>query len=63
MTFNIIEDVKIDIRSTLQCFGSAFIHCDISAGIGATWKVAQLEEGSTVAIFGLGAVGLAVISI
>lgn len=25
------------------------------------WKVAQVEEGSTVAVFGLGAVGLAVI--
>lgn len=30
------------------------------AGIGAAWKVANVEEGSTVAIFGLGAVGLAV---
>lgn len=32
----------------------------VGAGIGAAWKVAQVEEGSTVAIFGLGAVGLAV---
>ena len=30
------------------------------AGIGAAWKVADVEEGSTVAIFGLGPVGLAV---
>ncbi len=30
------------------------------AGVGAAWKVAKVEEGSTVAIFGLGAVGLAV---
>ena len=29
-------------------------------GVGAAWKVAQVEEGSTVAIFGLGSVGLAV---
>ncbi|KAM4075199.1 hypothetical protein ACB094_10G150800 [Castanea mollissima] len=29
-------------------------------GIGAAWKVAEVEEGSTVAIFGLGPVGLAV---
>ncbi|KAK7828667.1 alcohol dehydrogenase-like 2 [Quercus suber] len=28
-------------------------------GIGAAWKVAEVEEGSTVAIFGLGPVGLA----
>lgn len=31
------------------------------AGVGAAWKVAEVEQGSTVAIFGLGAVGLAVI--
>lgn len=31
------------------------------AGVGAAWKVADVEQGSTVAIFGLGAVGLAVI--
>lgn len=30
-------------------------------GLGAAWKVAGVEVGSTVAIFGLGAVGLAVI--
>lgn len=29
-------------------------------GVGAAWKVADVEKGSTVAIFGLGAVGLAV---
>jgi len=29
-------------------------------GLGAVWNVAQVEEGSTVAVFGLGAVGLAV---
>ncbi|KAF3630990.1 Alcohol dehydrogenase-like 7 [Capsicum annuum] len=32
----------------------------VSTGLGAAWKVAEVEEGSTVAIFGLGAVGLAV---
>ena len=32
----------------------------IVLGVGAAWKLAQVEEGSTVAIFGLGTVGLAV---
>lgn len=32
----------------------------MGAGVGAAWKVAEVEEGSTVAIFGLGSVGLAV---
>lgn len=30
------------------------------AGVGAAWKVAGVTPGSNVAIFGLGAVGLAV---
>jgi S-(hydroxymethyl)glutathione dehydrogenase/alcohol dehydrogenase len=30
------------------------------AGVGAAWKLAKVEPGSSVAIFGLGAVGLAV---
>lgn len=29
-------------------------------GVGAAWKTANVKEGSTVAIFGLGSVGLAV---
>lgn len=33
----------------------------MNAGLGAAWKVAEVEEGSTVAIFGLGAVGLSVL--
>ncbi|KAL1225805.1 Alcohol dehydrogenase-like 2 [Cardamine amara subsp. amara] len=39
---------------------AALLSCCVSTGIGAVWKVADVEEGSTVAIFGLGAVGLAV---
>ncbi|KAK8347778.1 hypothetical protein V6Z12_A06G039400 [Gossypium hirsutum] len=39
---------------------ACLLSCGISTGIGAAWKVADIEEGSTVAIFGLGTVGLAV---
>ncbi|CAF2046213.1 unnamed protein product [Brassica rapa] len=40
---------------------AALLSCGVStAGVGAAWKVANVEEGSTVAVFGLGAVGLAV---
>ena len=35
--------------------------CGVSTGLGAAWKTCNVEEGSTVAVFGLGAVGLAVI--
>ncbi|CAA7031028.1 unnamed protein product [Microthlaspi erraticum] len=39
---------------------AALLSCGVSTGVGAAWKVADVEEGSTVAVFGLGAVGLAV---
>lgn len=35
--------------------------CGVSTGLGAAWKTCNVEEGSTVAVFGLGAVGLAII--
>ncbi|XP_062097610.1 alcohol dehydrogenase-like 1 [Humulus lupulus] len=39
---------------------ACLLSCGVSTGVGAAWKVAMVEEGSTVAIFGLGTVGLAV---
>ena len=33
---------------------------DFNLGVGAAWKTAQVEQGSTVVIFGLGSIGLAV---
>ena len=35
--------------------------CGVSTGLGAVWNTTKVEVGSTVAVFGLGAVGLAVI--
>lgn len=32
-----------------------------STGLGAAWNTCNVEEGSSVAVFGLGAVGLAII--
>lgn len=34
--------------------------CGVSTGVGAAWKTADVEAGSTVVIFGLGSIGLAV---
>ncbi|XP_052162174.1 alcohol dehydrogenase-like 2 isoform X2 [Oryza glaberrima] len=39
---------------------ACLLSCGISTGVGAAWKVAAVEPGSSVAVFGLGAVGLAV---
>lgn len=35
--------------------------CGVSTGLGAVWNTCKVETGATVAVFGLGAVGLAVI--
>ncbi|CAN6199853.1 unnamed protein product [Urochloa humidicola] len=39
---------------------ACLLSCGVATGFGAAWKFAAVEPGSTVAIFGLGAVGLAV---
>ncbi|KAH9312170.1 hypothetical protein KI387_027205, partial [Taxus chinensis] len=36
------------------------LSCGVATGFGAAWKVANIEKGSTVVIFGLGTVGLSV---
>ncbi|XWS25303.1 hypothetical protein CRYUN_Cryun27aG0057700 [Craigia yunnanensis] len=50
----------VKISSEIPVDKACLLSCGVSTGIGAAWKVADIEEGSTVAIFGLGAVGLAV---
>ncbi|KAK9145811.1 hypothetical protein Sjap_005714 [Stephania japonica] len=50
--------VKIDSDSPLKKV--SLLSCGVSTGLGAAWNTANVQPGSTVAIFGLGAVGLAV---
>ncbi|KAJ0981382.1 hypothetical protein J5N97_009637 [Dioscorea zingiberensis] len=50
--------VKVDPQVPPQF--ACLLSCGVSTGVGAAWKVAGVGPGSTVAIFGLGAVGLAV---
>ncbi|XVF39563.1 hypothetical protein PTKIN_Ptkin01aG0043800 [Pterospermum kingtungense] len=50
----------VKISSEIPIDKACLLSCGVSTGIGAAWKVADIEEGSTVAIFGLGAIGLAV---
>lgn len=38
---------------------ACLLSCGITTGLGGVWKVGNVEKGSTVAIFGLGTVGLA----
>ncbi|CAL4937990.1 unnamed protein product [Urochloa decumbens] len=50
--------VKLDpaVPPKLACL----LSCGGGTGVGAAWKLAKVERGSSVAIFGLGSVGLAV---
>ncbi|KAL4186065.1 hypothetical protein AMTRI_Chr09g31920 [Amborella trichopoda] len=50
--------VKIDPLAPMEKV--CLLSCGVSAGLGAVWKVADISKGSTVAIFGLGTVGLSV---
>lgn len=49
----IADETPLDIACLLGC--------GVSTGLGAVWKTTNIEEGSSVAVFGLGAVGLAAI--
>ncbi|XP_047325352.1 alcohol dehydrogenase-like 7 [Impatiens glandulifera] len=50
--------VKID--PSIPPNRACLLSCGVSTGVGAAWKTAEVEAGSTVAVFGLGAIGLAV---
>ena len=50
--------VKIDPR--IPPSAASFLSCGFSTGYGAAWKDARVEKGSSVAVLGLGAVGLGV---
>ncbi|KAL1324640.1 hypothetical protein HN51_034808 [Arachis hypogaea] len=52
--------VKVD--PSINPAHASFISCGFSTGYGAAWKEAKVESGSSVAVFGLGAVGLGAIS-
>lgn len=54
-----ISLVKIDKRAPLDKV--CLLGCGITTGIGAVMNTAKVEAGSTVAVFGLGAIGLSVI--
>ncbi|WP_367106368.1 S-(hydroxymethyl)glutathione dehydrogenase/class III alcohol dehydrogenase [uncultured Psychrobacter sp.] len=54
-----ISIAKIDKDAPLEKV--CLLGCGVTTGIGAVMNTAQVEEGSTVAIFGLGGIGLAAV--
>lgn len=49
----VADDAPLDTCSLLGC--------GVSTGLGAVWNTTDIEAGSSVAVFGLGAVGLSVV--
>lgn len=58
LVINVNYLLKIDPNTPLP--DASFLSCGFSTGYGATWKEAMVQNGSSVAVFGLGAVGLGV---
>ena len=52
-----ISCAKIDKKLPLA--KASLLGCGVSTGLGAVWNTCKVEAGSTVGVFGLGAVGLA----
>lgn len=50
--------VKVDPAAPLEKI--CLLSCGVTAGLSSVWNVAKVEKGSSVAIFGLGTLGLAV---
>ncbi|MEM7405280.1 MAG: Zn-dependent alcohol dehydrogenase [Pseudomonadota bacterium] len=51
----------VPMSSEIDFKSAALIGCGITTGVGAAIKTAEVEPGSTVAVFGCGGVGLSVI--
>jgi len=54
-----ISCAKINSKADLK--KACLFGCGVSTGLGAVWNTCKVETNSTVAVFGVGAVGLAVI--
>ncbi|ESO89066.1 hypothetical protein LOTGIDRAFT_228996 [Lottia gigantea] len=60
--YTVVADVSVcKVDSTAPSEKVCLLGCSISTGYGAVVNTAQVESGSTCAVWGLGAVGLAVI--
>lgn len=54
-----ISCAKINKKASLNT--ACLFGCGVSTGLGAVWNTCKVETNSTVAVFGLGAVGLSVV--
>ena len=55
------ENAIVKVRDDMPLDRAALIGCGVTTGVGAALNAARVEPGSTVAVFGCGGVGLAVV--
>lgn len=58
---NYVVKLNISEPDNKSLAQASFLSCGYSTGFGGAWKEAKVHKGSSVAVFGLGAVGLGVI--
>lgn len=60
--YTVVHEVSVaKVPVTAPLDKICLLGCGVSTGWGAVWNAAKVEPGSTAAVFGVGAVGLAVI--
>ena len=55
------ENGLVQVREDMPLDRAALIGCGVTTGVGAVLNTARVEAGATVAVFGAGGIGLAVI--
>lgn len=60
--YTVVAEISLaKITPQLPLAKASLLGCGISTGFGAVWNTCKVEPGSSVGVFGLGAVGLAVV--
>tara|TARA_R110002167_G_scaffold46145_1_gene137993 strand:+ start:1743 stop:2831 length:1089 start_codon:yes stop_codon:yes gene_type:complete len=56
------EHSVVKVREDMPLDRAALIGCGVMTGVGAVWHTAKVEPGSTVAVVGMGGIGLSAIN-
>src|SRR5262249_17228786 len=56
------EHAVVKIRNDMPLDRAALIGCAVTTGVGAVFRTARVEPGSTVAVIGLGGIGLSAVN-
>jgi len=60
--YTVVAEISVvKINSNVAFERACLFGCGVTTGLGAVWNTCKVERGKTVAVFGLGAVGLSVV--